>query len=217
VQWGILSGAAFYLTVCLTAAGRGPGLEQQAVASVPPADIEQAIQLAADERRSRSFLDKYVVQVRAGSGNGPLMGVFSTPFSRVVRAAAAARKDGRLFAASDVTQDMITPEVHVVVWQQPIAPGEKQIAGVRSVFIASRATRDPSDPVMPIKLMKLTTEYATLYGLRFEHPGYVATFPLSVLTRGNWIHITFNQVIRSYAAVSACMECVVPVPFDEIR
>jgi hypothetical protein len=40
------------------------------------------------------FLDAYVVQTRAGWGNGPLIGSFSTPFARVVHAALAARKKG---------------------------------------------------------------------------------------------------------------------------
>jgi hypothetical protein len=84
------------------ATGR-PGAAQQVVVAMTPERIDEAIQLAADEKATAKFLDAYVVQTRAGWGNGPLIGSFSTPFARVVQAALAARKKGNPFATADVT------------------------------------------------------------------------------------------------------------------
>jgi hypothetical protein len=76
---------------------------QQVVVAMTPESIDEAIQLAADEKATVKFLDAYVVQTRAGWGHGPLIGSFSTPFARVVQAALAARKRGSSFATAEVT------------------------------------------------------------------------------------------------------------------
>ena len=71
-----------------------------------PESVDEAIRLAADDKATARFLGAYVVQTRAGWGNGPLIGSFSTPFARVVQAALAARKKGSPFATADVTPDL---------------------------------------------------------------------------------------------------------------
>ena len=58
---------------------------------------------------------------RAGWGNGPLIGSFSTPFARVVQAAVATRKKGSAFAPGNVTPDLIAPELHVIALAQTAA------------------------------------------------------------------------------------------------
>jgi hypothetical protein len=72
-----------------------------------PESVDEVIRLAADEKATSRLLDAYVVQTRAGWGNGPLIGSFSTPFARVVQAAVAARKKGNAFAPADVTPDSL--------------------------------------------------------------------------------------------------------------
>jgi hypothetical protein len=69
---------------------------QQVVVAMTPESIDEAIQPAADEKATVKFLDAYVVQTRAGWGNGPLIGRFSTPFARVVQAALAAPRRATL-------------------------------------------------------------------------------------------------------------------------
>jgi hypothetical protein len=63
----------------------------------------------------------YVVQTRAGWGNGPRIGSFSTPFARVVQAALAARKKGNFARLPDVTPDLTAPELHVIALAQTAA------------------------------------------------------------------------------------------------
>jgi hypothetical protein len=190
---------------------------EQLVTTLAPADIDNAIQLAGDERVLQKFLNAYVIQLRAGWGTGPLIGVFTTPFSRVVRAAAAARRHGEPFSASDVTAEMDAPEVHVIATEQPLAPGEKELASVEAVFVAPRAAREATGSIKPVKTTNLTSEYLRLYGLTFDKTGVIAIFPMDVVSQENWIHVTFSRVVRSSAAVSACKECAVPFPPAGIR
>src|SRR5215212_3943232 len=79
--------------------------EGQVLARLTPEHVEEAIRLSADDAGTRRFLQAYVIQSRAGWGNGPPIGWLSTPFARVVQAARAARSTGRSFAASDVSPD----------------------------------------------------------------------------------------------------------------
>jgi hypothetical protein len=66
---------------------------QGAAEELMPESIRDAIRLGADEKASVKFLQPYTVQTRTGMGTGPLIGVWSTPFARVVLAASAARKE----------------------------------------------------------------------------------------------------------------------------
>jgi hypothetical protein len=209
--------ATVWLIAAHLSAGSTNAWGEQLVTTLAPADIDSAIQLADDEQALRKFLDMYVIQLRAGWGTGPLIGVFTTPFSRVARAAAAARKNGEAFSASDVTADMAAPEVHVIATEQPLAPGENELASIEAVFVAPQATRDTAGSMKPIKTSDLKSEYQRLYGLTFDKTGVVAVFPLEVVSRPSWIHVTFSRVVRSSAAVSACKECAVPLPTAGIR
>jgi hypothetical protein len=81
------------------------------------------------------FLYAYVVQTRAGWGNGPLIGSFSTPFERVVQAAIAARKNGGPFATVDATPDLTAPELHGIALAQTAATDDWTVATVLSVIV----------------------------------------------------------------------------------
>jgi hypothetical protein len=97
---------------------------QQIVMSVDQEQRAEAIRLAADAKMSARFLDAYGVQTRAGWGNGPLIGSFSTPFSRVVQAAAAARRRATPFGIEDIPLELLVPELHVVATSQRAWPDE---------------------------------------------------------------------------------------------
>jgi hypothetical protein len=68
--------------------------QERAVSSLSPAQIDDALRIAADEKGAQRFLDQYVLQTRTGLGAGPRIGWLSTPFSRVVVLALDARKTG---------------------------------------------------------------------------------------------------------------------------
>jgi hypothetical protein len=125
------------LLACFLAAGE-TGAAQQVIVTMTPESVDEAIRLATDEKATARFLDAYVLQTRAGWGNGPLIGRFSTRFARVVQAAAAARRKGNPFTPADVVPALIAPDLHVIAAAQTAATDEGTAAMVLSVVLARR-------------------------------------------------------------------------------
>jgi hypothetical protein len=190
---------------------------QQVVVAMPPESIDEAIQLAADEKATAKFLDAYVVQTRAGWGNGPLIGSFSTPFARVVQAALAARKRGNPFATADVTPDLTAPELHVIALAQTAATDDGMVATVLSVVLARRGSKDPADVIQPLKTTELTAQYQNLAGTAFKGTGVLAVFPLSALVADSEIRVVFDRTARGFSGLSMCRECIVPVNLNRLK
>ena len=190
---------------------------QQVIGSMTPERIEEAIQLAADEKAARKFLDVYAVQTHSGWGNGPLIGRFTTPFARVVLAALAARKEDKGFTATDVTPDLIAPELHVIATSQVAFANDTVLAAVQAVFVTPRGGKSPADAVKPVRTTELTKEYATSIGSLADTQGIVAVFPLTVVTIDNDLHVVFDRPARGSSAVATCKDCVMSFPINKIR
>ena len=188
---------------------------QEPTRPITPANLEEAIQLATDEKTARKFLDAYVLQPRAGWGHGPLIGTFSTPFSRVVQAALTARKKGHAFTMNDVAADLVVPELHVIATPQPAASDESAVAGVLSIVIAPRGAKNATELVEPLNRMELSEQYQALHGIEIKGPATVAVFPLSAVVPNSEIRVMFDRVARGVWGASACRECI--VPFDTTR
>lgn len=189
----------------------------QLVVGITPERIEEAIQLAADEKVSRKFLDAYVLQSRTGWGNGPLIGTFSTPFARVLQAALAARKQGKPFTAGDVAPEIVAPELHVIATSQEAGLDATNIASVQSVAVTRRGNTSASDAVQPIRTIELSKDYQSLYGAAFPRPGIVAVFPLTVVAADHEIHVVFDRMAKGSSASAMCKDCAVPFPINRIR
>ncbi len=193
------------------------GRAQQVVVSMTPERVNEAIRLAADEKAAARFLDAYVVQTRAGWGNGPLIGDFSTPFARVVQAAVAARRKEMPFYDSDVTADLISPELHVIALTQTAATDDGKAATVVSVTLARRGSKDPTDVIQPLKTTGLTAQYQSLTGTIPKGAGVVAVFPLSALGADSEIRVLFDRTARGVSGLATCRECAVPVNMSRVR
>jgi hypothetical protein len=190
-----------------------PAMAQEPLLTLEPQHIQAAIQLAGDDKATRAFLDAYALQSRAGWGNGPLIGSISTPFSRVVQAAVMARKKGRQFAPTDVTPELISPELHVVAVSQPAATDDAVLATVKSVSLVSPG----ANTVKPTHTSELTREYQDFNGTMFERPGVVAIFPMTALGGTNEVRIFFDRVARGSNALTGCRECTVPLNMTRIK
>jgi hypothetical protein len=192
-------------------------VQQMIVAGMTSDEIRAAIQLSEDDKAARKLLDSYVVQSRAGWGNGPLIGSFSTPFARVVQASLAARKLSKPFTPADVTPDMIVPELHVIATAQDPALDAPDVAAVQSIVVTTRANKNPAEAIQPMRTTELTKEYQTMYGLALPRPGMVAVFPLDVLSVNNEIRVVFDRMAKGSSAAAMCRECVVPFPSRNVR
>jgi hypothetical protein len=207
----------FALVLLALGTATQPGAAQQLVTLMDTKHVEEAFRLAADEKAAARFLDAYVVQTRAGWGNGPLIGTFSTPFSRVVQAAVAARRKATPFGASDVPSELLAQELHVVATAQKGWPDDTMIATVQSVVLTMPGTTGPPSIVQPQRTEELTAEYRALYGIPSTEPGVVAIFPLTALTSGTVIRVTFDRPARGFTGLSMCRECVIPVDLRRVR
>jgi hypothetical protein len=194
-----------------------PRAAQQVITAMDTDRVEEALRVAADEKAAARLLDAYVVQTRAGWGNGPLMGRFSTPFSRLVSAAVAARRSGTPFRASDVPAELLAQELHVVTTSQKGWPDDTMIATVQSVVLTTRETTGAAGIVQPLRTEELTTQYRALYGIPPTEPGIVTIFPLNALTFGSAIRVTFDRTARGFTGLSMCRECVVPIDLRRVR
>lgn len=206
-----------YLLVGLTAVATARSARgQQLLVNVTPVQIEEALQLASDEKAARKFLQSYVVQRHSGIGTGPLLGYFSTPFSRIVLAALAARKEGKDFASSDVSPELLVPELHVFVLSQTAAY-DPVPARMEAVVIASRTSNDADAIVRPVRAVPASRQDYLLYGVTAGDGSTVAIFPLSAIGAGKNIRVIFSHVVRGSSAITNCKECAVPIGIARLR
>jgi len=187
----------------------------QLAGSLTPAQIEEAIQIAADEKAAGKLLQSYVLQTRSGIGSGPLIGYFSTPFSRVVLTAVAARKEGRKLALSDVPANVLLPELQVLVLSQSAAYADAP-AVVEAVTIARRAQDGAA--AMPITTVPATSQHYAQFGIVPKGNGaLVAAIPLTALAAENTLRVTFSQIVRGSSALTNCKDCSVPLSLTRLR
>jgi hypothetical protein len=196
--------------------GAPPAAAQSTTVPVEAQRIAEAIRLAADDKAVATFLNAYVLQRKAGWGDGPLVGVFSTPFSRVVRAAIAARHLHAPFGPNDVTPDLIVEELHVVAMAQKGWPDPDTTAAVQTVVLAIHNDNGTETLIQPLRTTELSAPARALYGITTNDAGVVAAFPGTALTRSTVIRVTFDRTARGFGS-STCRECTVAVDLRRIR
>jgi hypothetical protein len=210
----VIGGVAFS-ALAVVAARTAAG--QQIAAPITDRDISDALRLAGDDKAAMQVLAAYELQTRAGWGNGPLIGTLTTPFARVVRAALAAHKKGQVFAATDVTADLVLPELHVIAYSQKSAYDQPLAAEVFSVSLAPRGSREPTAIIQPVRKEDLTGEYVDRYGLESAGPGVIAIFPLTALRGDMEVHVLFDRAAKGSSPLANCRECIVPIDTRKIR
>lgn len=182
--------------------------EAQVVTQMTPALIQEAINKGGD--------GTYKLQERSGWGNGPVLGYFTTPYSRVALAAASARKRYKPFTAVDVTPDMLLPELHVYAVSQAVE-GTSAIANVEAVVVMPYKSKDRSRAVQPIRTTELTEEYKNLMGAVANGRSILAVFPLSVLDEKNELRVVFDRGVPGSAALKGCADCGLRFKLEKVR
>jgi hypothetical protein len=159
----------------------------QVVQEMTPALIQEAI-----ERGKESCYSLKSSAVHAGFF-GVEIACFTTPYSRVVGAAKAAKKKYKPFTAADVTQEMLVPEVHILVPAFVDASEQGAAASnVEAVVIMPKGSKDRTQALHPSASGELTAEFKNLAGAEWEGRGIRATFPLSVLSEANEVHVVYD-------------------------
>lgn len=164
------------IVLLLTAAN----VRAQVVSPLTPALIEEAI---AKGKKDYYWIDCAVV---------------TTPYSRVVHEAKKARKEGRAFAAKDVTPSVLAPELHLYAFSDKWEDkrGGTQVANVQNLAVVPEGTRsddafaDHVGALSPIRVAPLEPGSRKRLGLdSVEDPGRgrMAVYPIApVLKRKTW-------------------------------
>jgi hypothetical protein len=177
--------------------------------------IRQAIELASDEEAAHRFLKSYVIWFRAGWGDGPLIGSFSTPFSRVVRGALNARAAGRTISVEDVPAAWIAPEVQVIAMSQAATDADR--SHVQRVVFVGRQPAGDEVVIEPIKMVPFTQRYRDPGVGAVTNAAVIAVFPLEALANVTAVRVQFDHVARGSNAMSTCQSCLVPIQIAAIR
>jgi len=190
-------------------------LAQGLVSTMTPARIDEAIQLAGDEQLARRFLENYVLQSRAGWGSGPRIGVFTTPFSRVVRAALEARQHGKVLTAVDVPPELLAPELDVIATSQKSA-SDDTVVEVFSIQLVALAGAVPQ-VLEPLRKSVLSREYQKAHAISVTDAGVVAVFALTSLPRQPVVRVIFEHPARAESGLGRCQQCDVALNLGRIR
>src|SRR2546422_8883192 len=150
--------------------------DAQVVVNMTPETIESAIAYGLSAKKDVGL---YTLQERSGWGNGPIVGFFTTPFSRVASAAYDAKRKYKTFTRADVTADLIAPELHVY-GTSTVNGGD--VVNVDAIVVTLRKSKGPADVIQPTRSSVITDEYKNRMGWTGKGRSMMAVFPLAVLT-----------------------------------
>jgi len=201
---------ACLLLLCLV-----PRAQERAV-PLSDAQIEAALRIASDDAATRVFLATHRLRA-GGTGDGPVLGWISTPFSRVVLAGVAARKAGLAFTRDDVSTDPLLSELAVIVTPQPAA-AEKTPAQVTEIAVETRDGTVVTDMLLPMRMRPATLEERALHGIESSKGTVVAVFSIEAvapLLEARHPHVvvrvTFDKATRGPTPLTTCKDCVATI------
>jgi hypothetical protein len=186
-------------------------------APLGPDGIRDALRLASDETAARKVLGSYVIWTRAGWGDGPLIGSFSTPFSRVVRAALKARASGRTLTAADIPPSLLAPEVQVIAMSQLANGTDLERSRVQRIVFVQRGHSGDEEVIEPLKVVPFTQHGVDAVVGPLTNAAVIATFPLDALAAATEIRVQFDRAAVGSTAMSMCQTCVMRLESETIR
>ena len=189
-----------------------PRAQAQVVVTMTPEMIASAIASGANAKKD---IGLYPLQERSGFGNGPLVGFFTTPFSRVARASYDAKRTYKPFTQADVTAEMVAPELHIY-GTSTVSDGT--IVNVEAIVVMPRKSKDPSNAIQPSKSDLIADEYKNRMGWTGKGRSMMAVFPLTVLSEDNEAHVVFDGRLPGTSMVKGlCSDCAVPFKLKDVR
>jgi hypothetical protein len=181
----------------------------QVVTDMTPELVQEAI--------TKGGSGLYKLQEQTIWGDGPVLGYFTTPYSRVALAAALARKHGKPYTAADVTPDMLRPELHVYARAQAVYGNKNRIANVTKVVVMPYQSRDPSAAIQPTGTPDVTEDHWHLMGAVAKGRNMMAVFPLSVLSENNEIRVVFDRHVPGTSEIKGCTDCGARFSLAKVR
>jgi hypothetical protein len=90
------------------------------------------------------------------------------------------------------------------------------MATVQSVVLVRR-TGASEEVVQPLRTGELSPELRSLHGIESSDAGVIASFPMTQLTPGTTIRVTYDRTARGFSGMSMCRDCVVQLDLRKIR
>lgn len=159
----------------------------------------------------------YRLQERTIWGDGPVLGYFTTPYSRVALAAAVARRHDKPFTSADVTPQMLLPELHVYAASQAVYGNKNRIANVKTVVVMPYQSKDRSAALRPARTEPGTDDIWSLMGAPANGRNMMVVFPLSVLNDANEIRVVFDRHAPGSSSIKGCTECSARFALEKVR
>lgn len=186
----------------------------QIVRDMSPDRVRDAIAFGTKSKD----LGWYRIQEKARWSWPPLIAFYTTPFLRVALAANVAKNQYKTFSESDVTPDMITPEILVFAPSQAVEGAD--IANVETVVVLPHNGKDPGRAIHPTQMQDASQSFKNLLGFNGEGKGLVAVFPIDAWKEDNDVHVVFDKTIpgsQGPNAVGGCMDCKSRIYLNKIR
>jgi len=150
--------------------------------------IDEAIRLGRSQQRLKPYqLSGFLVGSK---------GFVLTPFLRVAFAARVASEEYKPFSASDVTEEMMAPLLHVVVPAYDNgkdAAAVRRFVDVRTVVIMPKGSKDADQAVRPAWTREDVSLLKNAFGLELETKGLIAAFPRELFRQGYEIVIVYAE------------------------
>jgi hypothetical protein len=183
-------------------------LQAQVVTEMTPQLIAEAIKAG-----EKGDISDGVIKKSSGWSWGSIhIATFSTPYMRVATAARQAKKAYKKLTPADVTPEMIAPELHVYAWPQvngPNQPHRDPVGGnaiydsappgavnVTTIVVTPRKgsqEKKMEAAIHPTQFKEMPTTWQNLFGAEIGTLGMFATFPLSVLSEQNEVHVIYDR------------------------
>ncbi len=180
----------------------------QVVTEMTPERIKEAI------AAGQATKDEVVHSLKT---KGIVIGVFSTPFSRVAQASRMAKTLYKPFTEADVTPEMTAPQLEVfasaVSVRSPLPPG---VGNVQAVLIMPKGVKDAAQAIQPTKTSDVPEEYRNMMGAVLEGKSILAVFPLDVLKPGREVVVVYDRLVGTNY-LSKCTECRVELDLKGVR
>jgi hypothetical protein len=198
------------LTILIAAAFLSEVGARQIVTVVTPDRVSEAIAIGADEAAAQRFLKAFVLQSHGVTGDAPLIGQFTTPFSRIVSAGVRARNGGHVLTPTDIPLALLAPEVHIIAVTQATVDG--QPATVRSI-----ALWRAGEEVAPFRTQDLNGSYREAFNVDIAADGIVGVFPAEIFAQASQVIVHFDKVAKGFSVISGCKDCVILLAVRQIR
>jgi hypothetical protein len=167
------------------------------VTEMTPALVEEAI--TRGERGDYKLDGTDVLSTGLFGYTMSTAGVFTTPFSRVVRAAQAAKREYRPFTSADVSATLLAPEVVFTLFSEVVSDSPPQVHNPVHAVIKPPKSERLEDVCQPLRKERGATPrtFRNSLGAVLTGQDLVVAFPLGVLDEQHVVVIVWDDGKRT--------------------